>query len=362
VLHTLFQYDWVMKTDHLLGKDISVQSFTSPAQRQVAPVVALLLLPPIIGEFLSGSTHLTTFFLLLPQIGVYGCGALLIRDLVRHQRKGWLAILLLSIAFAVAEECVILQTSFSPLFAADPQHIYGRALGVSWIYLLWAVGYESIWSIVLPIQLTELIFPFQRDEPWLGKRGLVITGIFFLLASIGVWYLWTQIAMRRFGDYQPFLLGVILALAVVAALVATVLGSRPSLRTTRKIDMPVPWPWLVGLIAFVLGLTWFALIVLHYGLAPSLPVVIPVALGLAWAAGTFFLVRYWSTSQHWGDAHRVAFIFGALMASMLPGFVTSGIVLPIDFIGKAVLNVIAVLGLSYLAWKVRQRERKQDNA
>ena len=328
----------------------------------MAPVVALLVLPPIIAEFLFGSTHLTTFFLLLPQIGVYGCGALLIRDLVRHRRKGWLAILLLGIAFAVAEECVILQTSFSPLVAAAPQHIYGRALGVSWIYLLWAVGYESIWSIVLPIQLTELIFPFQRDEPWLGRRGLVITGIVFLLASIGAWYLWTQIAIRRFGGYQPFLPGILFALAVIAVLVAAVLGSRPSLRRMQKTARPVPWPWLVGLIAFVLGLPWFALIVLQYGLAPSLPVVIPVALGLAWAAGAFFLVRYWSTSQHWRDAHRVALISGALMASMLPGFVLSGIVLPVDFIAKAVLNVIAVLGLFYLAWKVRRRERKQDNA
>src|SRR5215831_7840838 len=218
-----------MKTDHLLGKDISMQSVTSPAQRQVAPIVALLVFPPIIAEFLFGSTHLTTFFLLLPQIGVYGCGALLIRGLVRHRRKGWLAILLLGIAFAVAEECVILQTSFSPLVAAAPQHIYGRALGVSWIYLLWAVGYESIWSIVLPIQLTELIFPFQRDEPWLGKRGLIITSIVFGLSSLGVWYLWTQIAMRRFGGYQPFLPGILLALAVIVALVAAVLGSRPSL-------------------------------------------------------------------------------------------------------------------------------------
>lgn len=339
-----------------------MQSALSPARRQVAPVVTLLVLSPTIGEFLYGSTHITTLFLLLPQIGVYGCGALLIRDLVRHQRKGWFAILLLGIAFAVAEECVILQTSFSPLFTADPQHIYGRALGVSWIYLLWAVGYESIWCIVLPIQLTELIFPSRRDEPWLGKRGLVITSIVFLLASIGVWYLWTQVAMRKFGTYQPSQLGILLALAVIVALVAVVFGSRPSLRTTQKTARPAPWPWLVGLIAFVLSLSWFALIFLHYGLAPSLPVIIPVVLSLAWAAAAFFLVRHWSTSQHWRDAHRVALIFGALMASMLPGFVASGIVLPIDFIGKAVLNMITILGLSYLAWKVRQRERKQDNA
>src|SRR3981081_2716453 len=124
----------VMKTSHLFRKDRSMQSVLLPAQRRVAPIIALLVLPPIIGEFLFGSTHLTTFFLLLPQIGVYGCGALLIRDLVRRQRKGWRAILLLGIAFAIVEECVILQTSLSPLFAADQEHIYGRALGVSWVY------------------------------------------------------------------------------------------------------------------------------------------------------------------------------------------------------------------------------------
>jgi hypothetical protein len=39
-----------------------MQSVLLPTRRRVAPIVTMLLLPPIIGEFLFGSTHLTTFF------------------------------------------------------------------------------------------------------------------------------------------------------------------------------------------------------------------------------------------------------------------------------------------------------------
>src|SRR5689334_21527266 len=122
-----------------------------PLRRRVAPILTLLVLAPVIAEILEGSTHLTNLFVFPVQIGVYGCAALLIRACVRSRRKGWIALLLLAIAYAVAEECVILQTSVTPLFAA--KHVYGRLLGVNWIYLLWAVGYESVWSIILPIQL-----------------------------------------------------------------------------------------------------------------------------------------------------------------------------------------------------------------
>src|SRR5215469_14506859 len=99
-----------------------MQATLLPKRRRAGPIVVLLLLAPIIVEFLFGSTHITTFFLLLPQIGVYGCGALIIRALARSRRRGWVAILLMGLAFAVALECLILQTALAPLFvAADPQ-------------------------------------------------------------------------------------------------------------------------------------------------------------------------------------------------------------------------------------------------
>ena len=165
---------------------------------RAAPVVALLLLSPVIGEVLFGATRISTLFVLIPQIGTWGCASLLIRDLVRRRHGGWLAILLLGIALAVAEECVIQQTSLAPLVGADPHHLYGRALGVNWVYFLWALGYESVWIVVLPVQFTELIFPARRDEPWLGTRGLVISALAFALASFVAWYSWTQVFLPKF--------------------------------------------------------------------------------------------------------------------------------------------------------------------
>ena len=180
-------------TSHPKMRTTDSDSTSSSPWRRRAPVIVLLVLSPVIGEVLFGATRITTLFVLLPQIGTWGCAALIIRDVVRRRRRGWLAILLLGIALAIAEECLIQQTSLAPLAGADPKHPYGRALGVNWVYFLWALGYESVWIVVLPIQLMELIFPARRDVPWLGTRGLVIAATVFVLASFVAWYSWTQL-------------------------------------------------------------------------------------------------------------------------------------------------------------------------
>jgi hypothetical protein len=329
-----------------------------PVRRRIVPIVTLLILAPVIVEVLWGSTHASQLLEgLPPEIGLYGCAALITRALMRSQHKGWISILLLGIAYGIAEECVFLQSSLYPVFAHDIQHIYGRVFGVSWFYLFWAVGYEGIWGIVLPIQLTELIFPDQRDDPWLGIPGLIIAAIFFLLAAVFTWYIWTHFLYSSFYPglhYHPPLLTIIIALVVIAALVAVafVLPSHPAQSNTRA----APRSWLVGAAAFVAGLLWFAPLALHSGSFPTFPVAIAVVLILAWAAGTLLLIRYWSASKNWGDAQRMALIFGALMANMLAGYKASGITLPIDFIGKAAFNMIAVIGLLYLTWKIQQRK------
>src|SRR6266487_874720 len=341
-----------------------MQSTLLPARGRVAPIVTLIVLAPIVSELLFGTTHLTILYpTFLLQLGVYGCGALIIRALVRHQRRGWPVILLLGITFAIAVECVILGTSLSPFFfGRDPNHIYSWAFGVNWTYLLFALGFESIWSIVLPIQLTELIFPTLRYDPWLGRRGLIIASIVFILASIAVWYRWTYIGAPQYSHgrvYQAPLLSIVIALVVIVALLAATLGTRPPSRPMQKTARRVLWPWLVGLVAFVLALLWFVLAVLAFIGPPSLPAVIPIVSGLAWAGAAFLLVKYWSASPAWRDAHRLALIFGALIASMLAGFLVSGIHLPIDLLGKLALNVIALLGLFFLAWRLRQRKTAQ---
>jgi hypothetical protein len=342
-----------------------MKSTQLPIRRGVAPLATLLVLSPVIIEVLFGATRITLLFLLIPQICIYGGAALLIRTLVHRRRRGWVAILLLGMAFAIAEECVILQTSVSPpyqqlLFGGAPDPTYSWAFGVGWAYLLWALGYESIWAIIMPIQLTELIFPDGRDDLWMGRWGMVITAIVFVLASFGIWYLFTQVGIAPGLAYEAPLPLVLIALASILALGTAALGPWSLPRPAQPATQSAPKPWLVGLVAFVLSLPWFVLAILPYVVPPSLPAVIPLLIGLAWALAAFFLIRRWSASPGWQDVHRLALISGALVASMSAGFVINGPTLsPVDLVGKVVLNVMAVLLLAYLAWKLHRRQVMQ---
>ena len=274
-----------------------------------APVITLLLLSPFIGEVLFGATRITTLFVLLPQIGTWGCAALIIRDVVRRRRGSWRAILLLGVALAIAEECLIQQTSLAPLAGVDPEHSYGRALGVNWVYFLWALGYESVWIVALPIQLVELIFPGRRDEPWVGRRGLVIAGAVFGLASFVAWYSWTQMYLPRYFPELAYRVpGSAEGIASVAiiTLVVAALRQHGGEHGRPESHRSTPRPELAGLVAFVLALPWFALVFLAYGAAPSLPWAIPLLAGVALAGGSYWLIANWCRSPAWNDSYRLA--------------------------------------------------------
>jgi hypothetical protein len=328
-------------------------------KHSAAPVITLLVLSPLVVEFLFGSTHISMSYLLIPQIGIYGGAALIIRALA-HQRSWW-ARLLLAIAFAVAEEGIILQTAVSPpyqqlLFGGAPNQNYLGALGINWAYLLWALAYESLWGILIPIRLTELIFPAQREQAWIGRRGLLVAALAFVIPSFGVWYTFTQAGIAPGLAYEaPFYL-VLGAVAIMLALGAAALGVSPSQRQEQAVTRPAPKPWLVGLFAFLMSVPWFALAIFPYLLPASVPIILVVVAGLVWAAGSLLAISRWSSSGEWRDEHGMALIFGALVAGMLAGFLINGPALsPFDLVAKAALNLLAVMLLAYLSRRVRQR-------
>ncbi|HET6569249.1 MAG TPA: hypothetical protein VFG50_14875 [Rhodothermales bacterium] len=328
--------------------------------RSVAPIAALIFLSPVLAELLMGIVRISNLWLLIPEMGVYGVGALLIRETVRRRRRGWGTILLLGIAYAIAEECVILQTSLTPQFF-PPAHAgnFGWAFGVQWIFLVAMLWYESVYAVVLPIYLTEILFPSRRDEPWLERRGFRAASVVFVLASIGVYFLWHYVGLQKFGPstYRVPLAYVGVALVVIVGIVGGTLAFRPA-QPHRRAERRAWPPWLVGVLAFIHGLVWFVMIALAFLPATALPGAsppLPIAIGLAWVGLGLLGVRYLSRARGWNDRHRLALIFGATLAAMLGGVLIILNAPPVDQIGKLCFDLIAIILFARLAWHVRRR-------
>lgn len=324
-------------------------------RESVAPVVALLVLSPVIGEVLSGATRLSFIFVLVSEIMVWGCGALIIREAVRRWKRGWTSVLLLGFGLAIAEEFIIQQTSIAPLPFVPPPG-YGRLWGVNWPYFAFMLGYEAVWIVLVPIQVTELVFPERRDEPWLRARGLVLSCVVFVLGSFVAWYLWTQMArpnVFHVPAYDPpavtILLGVLaIVLLTVGAHAARGSGPSPSARRAAP-------PWVVALAALLLGFPWYFLMVVVFAPGLTLALWIPMVLACVWGALAFGVVQWMSAGAGWNDRHRWALCLGALLVCMIAGFLGAASWSRLDTIAKAVMNVVAVAGMLVLRARIARR-------
>ncbi len=155
------------------------------------PVLFLILLTPGIPEYLSSSSSLSLlvfnpplFYLFLgANVGLYGSGVLLIREAMIRWKKGWASVFLLGVAYGIVEEGLALRTLFNPL---APQvgtlGVYGRWLGVNWIWTVGLLIFHSVWSIGLPIFLFGLVFPSLKRTSLVSGKGIVTSTIAFLIS------------------------------------------------------------------------------------------------------------------------------------------------------------------------------------
>src|SRR4051794_10446405 len=147
--------------------------------RRVAPVLVLAVLAIAVPETLFGSTPLSSPGQILVNLPIYAGGVIFIRELARRRKVGWVQVAMLGMAFGLLEEGLALGSILNPdLFNAGL--VGGRLFGVNWTWTEWTLGYHAVWSISIPILLTELLFPDRRAEVWLGKRGLAGGGLVYL--------------------------------------------------------------------------------------------------------------------------------------------------------------------------------------
>lgn len=256
------------------------------------PAVAVLLLAPFLGEVLSTSTpplDLLVPWILVLQVALYGCGALLCRELARRSRLGLPGLLLLAAAYGVWEEAFITGFWFDAGYQ-DKVGIgaYGRVWHTNLLVATHLTAFHVAVGIGSSVLLVERMFPAHRDRPWAGPRGLASAAV---ALAVLVPFLYGT-ALR--GPTGPLLAAGAVGLALVgAAYLMPRRAGRPRPARVRS--------RFAGTIAFVSTGTHFVLV---YAL-PSTGVPWPAGIALTLAplaVAAVLLRRRTATGDAYGPA------------------------------------------------------------
>ena len=178
----------------------------------------LAFLSPVIAEMLSGSAPIIEWvnpIAVAIFLGMYGAGAILVRELAVRWDKGWASIIVLGAAYGIVEEGIAVKSFFDPGWGDLAElATYGRFLDVNWVWTVWLTIYHSMVSIALVLVIFGLIYPEFRGVRLLTERRFKIVSVVFvvdiLLSAIGFVYI---------QDYVPPLGWYLVTFAVVAGLV-----------------------------------------------------------------------------------------------------------------------------------------------
>ncbi|HEY3556330.1 MAG TPA: hypothetical protein VGL05_02635 [Kribbella sp.] len=310
---------------------------TAPRKRSVKrslPALGLFFLSPLVAEFLLGNIPISALFALVGLAPLYGGGAVLIRELVRRRGWGYPSLVVLALAYGVLEEGITTQSLFNPNYAGqrllDQGHIGFLGMGAPWTVLV--LGLHTIWSITVPIVLVESMSRRPR-EPWLGKVGLSVYGVLFVVGIIATTAV--QLGMDPFVASPAQFAGVVVAIAVLV-FIAVRIGRRTPVRVTGA----VPSPWIFAVAGLVVSSGWM----LSGDLVKNgwLGAALMLAIGIVAAA---ILVRV-SRRTGWTRKHALAVASGTLLTYAWHAFPEDPVFAAphlVDLIGNAVFGLLAVV-------------------
>lgn len=300
--------------------------------RRIAPAVVLVFLAPFVAELLLGDIPLRLIFVYLLVLPMYGFGALFIREISRHTGRGWPTILILGVAYGVVEEGLGDMSLFNPNFLGQHLLNYGNVFGIGWPWWFFVLTLHAVWSIGVSIALAEALFARYGPSPWLGRQGLVVSGVVFVFGVVLVHFVGGQ-------GYQLSAGQVALSL-VLAAVIAVAAFLLPVRRGTQPPDnRPAPSPWIAGGAAFVLTGAFMGLTRLSHDLRLPAAVLI-LAYFLLYGLAVLAVWR-WSRRVGWSAEHRFALAAGALLTYAWYGVVQVQHD-ALDLTGQAIFALVAV--------------------
>jgi hypothetical protein len=322
------------------------------------PAITLMIFAPLIAELLPGSTRFSSIIVFPIEVLVWGGGALLIRYAVRKWQLGWINMLFLGLALSIAEEFLIQQTSLAPMVVKIKGIEYARSFGINYVYLLWALIYETVFVVFIPISLTEIIFKTRSKELWIKMRGIYITIILFFLGSIMAWYSWTQIArpaVFHVQSYNPPFSLIIIAVTLIASLIFVAIGPFRNKLVFSSSSFNPPKAWIMIFTGGLWAVMLYGIVLMAFGILPSFPPLLAIGIGMILAATALYFIPGWIVNDMWTSYHTFSIVFGVIIGSMLAGFIGFIGATHADLYFKVFINLVALILMILLGGKVKRR-------
>jgi hypothetical protein len=217
---------------------------------------------------------------------------------------------------------------------------------------------------VVPVTVTELLYPSRRGHTWLRKTGVAVVCAVFAFGSFIAWFSWTQLARPNMHAvlYHPPLLALASGIAAILLLIGMAytlrdvggeMGADANHAPGSLIPSGLLIPLTAGVAAFVFGGVWFKLIAMLFT-PVNTEVWIPLTAGSIGLICAYALFRALS-SIAWSDMRRWAVSFGAILACAAATSISAAGYKHSDFVAKIILDVLALIALLWLGVKVRRR-------
>lgn len=316
--------------------------------------IGLIFLSPLVGEYLLGNTPITELSGILLFATMYGCGALLIREVARRT-GGWPTMLVLAAAYALVEEGPIDQMLFNPAYLGLESFVgFANIPGLdlsAWL-IQDTLTLHTVWSICVPIAIIET-FSRDRTAPLLGNIGLAVVGAVFVAGSVSLAY-FQYLHFRFLASPAQFVGSGVVIVTLIA--VAVLVGRRP----TPRLKSTAPQPWIVGLAAFAASSIYWLKNFIPNDVMSAWVEWALVGWWFVLVGVTVALFGHWSRRRGWDARHRLAVAGGALLTYVWAGFL-QGRYLDVSPTVAVLGNLVfGLAGVALLAAAARSVMRQQN--
>lgn len=250
------------------------------------------------------------------------------RELVVKWGGDYNRLMLLGLTYGIIEEGLVVKTFFDPEWIdLGSLAVYGRYLGVNFVWAVWLSIFHSVFSITIPILLIHSLYPNFKNECFLSRSGLKKVILIFLLTSAFIFFL--------LNPYDPPLLQYALTCLVTFLLIK---------KAKDGITIRIWTPNFLRNHQVFSGACFTLTMFVLFFIMPEInvPWIVPCVIAV------FTIVILYQLMYGYSRQHIMALIIGLL----LPFLLFFDIILEIN--GVLGMSAVGILTFILLLWKYRK--------